>query len=122
MGMQRVLGKFGTRLNTSIQGPRAQIDRKLYKRHMQETLFNYPNLDVCAGSVFDLVLDRAAASDGPAGPTFAIHGIRLGNKLLFAPSIWVDRMAFQILEMSSSVNLSLSAQALSYPGRFTSVE
>ena len=47
---------------------------------MQETLFNYPNLDVRAGSVFDLVLDRGPASTGPAGPTFAVRGVRLGNK------------------------------------------
>ncbi|KAF8589746.1 glucose-inhibited division protein A subfamily [Ramaria rubella] len=38
----------------AVWGLRAQIDRKLYKRHMQETLFNYHNLDVRAASVFDL--------------------------------------------------------------------
>jgi len=82
--MHRVLGQLGTRLNMSLQGPRAQIDRKLYKYHMQETLFNYPNLDVRAGSVLDLVLDHTADSTGPAGPTFAVRGVRLGNKLPFA--------------------------------------
>ena len=82
--MQRVLGQPDTRLNMSPQGPRAQIDRKLYKHHMQETLFNYSNLDVRAGSVFDLVLDHTASSIGPAGPTFAVRGVRLGNKLPFA--------------------------------------
>ena len=82
--MQRVFGQPEYRVNMSLQGPRAQIDRKLYKRHMQETLFNYPNLDVCAGSVFDLVLDHTASSTGPAGPTLAVRGVRLGNKLLFA--------------------------------------
>ena len=93
---------------------------------MQKTLFNYPNLDVRAGSVFDLILDHTAAeSNGTAGPNFILNGIRLGNKLPFAPSIsniLIDRMAFQILEISSSVNQSLSAQALSYPGRSTLVE
>ena len=82
--MQRVFGQLDTRLNMSLQGPRAQIDRKLYKHHMQETLFNYPNLDVYAGSVFDLVLDHTAAPPGPIGPTLAVRGVRLGNKLLFA--------------------------------------
>jgi tRNA uridine 5-carboxymethylaminomethyl modification enzyme len=81
--MQRVLGKITPRLNVTIQGPRAQVDRKLYKRHMQETLFNYPNLDVRAGSVFDLILDHTAASNGAAGPTFAVRGIKLGNELQF---------------------------------------
>lgn len=89
---------------------------------MQETLFNYPNLDVHAGGVFDLVLDPTAASAGPIGPTFAVRGVRLGNKLLFLLGIWADCVAPQILGMSSSVNRLLSAQGLSYPGRSTSVE
>ena len=86
VGMQRVLYQADTRLdiNVNVQGPRAQIDRKLYKRHMQETLFNYPNLDVRAGSVFDLLLDHNPASNGTAGPNFELHGIRLGNQLPFA--------------------------------------
>ena len=77
--MQQVLGILDIRLNVSLQGPRAQIDRKLYKHHMQETLFNYPNLDVRAGSAFDLVLDHTTASTGPVP---AVRGVRLGNKLL----------------------------------------
>ena len=89
---------------------------------MQETLFNYPNLDVRAGSVFDLVLDHMAASTGPAGPTFAVKGVRLGNKLPFTFWYWINRVVLQILEILSSVNQSLSARALSYPGRSTSVE
>jgi len=84
MGMQRVFGQLGTRFNMSLQGPRAQIDRKLYKEHMQETLFNYPNLEVRAGSIFDLVLDHTAVSTGPTGPTLAVQGVRLGNEPLFA--------------------------------------
>ncbi|PPR05019.1 hypothetical protein CVT24_010212, partial [Panaeolus cyanescens] len=43
----------------AVWGPRAQIDRTLYKKQMQQMLFNYPNLDVRAGSVFDLVIERA---------------------------------------------------------------
>lgn len=89
---------------------------------MQETLFNYPNLDVRAGGVFDLVLDPTAASTGPIGPTFAVRGVRLGNKLLFLLDTWVNHMASQIMGILSSVNRLLSAQGPSYPGRFTSVE
>lgn len=88
---------------------------------MQETLFNYPNLDVRAGSVFDLVLDHRSASTGPAGPTYAVRGIRLGNKPPIAPGVWINHMALQILGKLSGVNRLLSAQALSYPGRSTSV-
>lgn len=82
--MQHTSGQIDTLFHMGIQGPRAQIDRKLYKRHMQETLLNYTNLDVRPGSVFDLILDHTPVPDGAAGPTFAIRGIRLGNKLPFA--------------------------------------
>lgn len=89
---------------------------------MQEALFNYPNLDVRAGSAFDLVLDHTAVSTGPAGPTSAVRGIRLGNALLSSSAHRVNRMVLQILGTSSSANRLLSAQAPSYPGRSTSVE
>ncbi|KAK7682052.1 hypothetical protein QCA50_015016 [Cerrena zonata] len=57
-------------------GPRAQIDRKLYKRHMQETLHNYPNLDIKAASVHDLVLDHTADSLRP-NTWGSVTGVRL---------------------------------------------
>ncbi|KAH8813891.1 glucose inhibited division protein A-domain-containing protein [Flagelloscypha sp. PMI_526] len=40
----------------AVWGPRAQISRTQYKAAVQDTLFNYPGLDVHQGSVFDLVL------------------------------------------------------------------
>ncbi|KAJ7280169.1 glucose inhibited division protein A-domain-containing protein [Mycena rebaudengoi] len=43
----------------AVWGPRAQMDRKLYKKHMQQAIFDQPNLDVCAGSAFDLVFDHS---------------------------------------------------------------
>ncbi|GLB42690.1 putative mitochondrial translation optimization protein [Lyophyllum shimeji] len=67
--MGRVADKAGIQfhiLNRSkgaaVWGPRAQIDRKLYKRNMQEVLHNYANLTIRAGTVFDLVLDRSDPS------------------------------------------------------------
>ena len=66
-----------------MQGPRAQIDRELYKKYMQHTLLYYPNLDVRAGSVFDLVLNHTKpppyvqASGQNVWAT--IDGIRLGR-------------------------------------------
>ena len=41
------------------QGPRAQVDRKLYKRYMQEIMNEYRGLDIKAGSVFDLVFNHS---------------------------------------------------------------
>ncbi|KAJ7224522.1 glucose inhibited division protein A-domain-containing protein [Mycena pura] len=55
-----------TMLNRSkgaaVWGPRAQMDRKLYKKHMQHAIRAYSNLDICAASVFDLDLDLNSVS------------------------------------------------------------
>ena len=40
------------------QGPRAQIDRNLYKKHMREELEAYPNLSIVPGSVADIIVAR----------------------------------------------------------------
>jgi tRNA uridine 5-carboxymethylaminomethyl modification enzyme len=76
-----------------MQGPRAQIDRKLYKKHMQHTLLHYPNLDVRAGSVFDLILNHtkppAYVPDSNQNAWATIDGIRLGrtcSRLSSSPS------------------------------------
>lgn len=46
-------------------GPRAQIDRDLYKKAIQNELFNMPNLDICCSSVEDLLMaDPVAAQSG----------------------------------------------------------
>lgn len=41
----------------AVFGPRAQIDRKLYKQSIHATLKDYPNLFICEGHVFDLIWD-----------------------------------------------------------------
>ncbi|KAL0948301.1 hypothetical protein HGRIS_010893 [Hohenbuehelia grisea] len=48
----------------AVWGPRAQIDRTIYKRSMQDILFNYPNLHIRAGSAHDLVLDLPPSEAG----------------------------------------------------------
>ncbi|KDE08313.1 tRNA uridine 5-carboxymethylaminomethyl modification enzyme GidA [Microbotryum lychnidis-dioicae p1A1 Lamole] len=40
----------------AVHGPRAQIDRKLYKREMQAVLSKYPNLTIRSANVKDVVL------------------------------------------------------------------
>jgi tRNA uridine 5-carboxymethylaminomethyl modification enzyme len=42
----------------AVRGPRAQADRKLYLRAVQEIIFNYPNLDIAEGAVEDLIISR----------------------------------------------------------------
>jgi len=63
--MGRVIDRAGIQfrmLNKSkgpaVRGPRAQADRRLYRMAMQEMLSEQPGLDIMAGAVEDLKLDR----------------------------------------------------------------
>lgn len=60
----------------AVWGPRAQIDRALYKKHMREEIVSYPGLHVKEGKVADIVVDRSAEAvlDGRHGK---ITGVRL---------------------------------------------
>ncbi|RPD53908.1 glucose-inhibited division protein A subfamily [Lentinus tigrinus ALCF2SS1-7] len=61
----------------AVWSPRAQVDRKLYKKHMQAALHNYPNLDIHAGSVFDLVLNQPPLSAD--FPRAEVRGVKLDS-------------------------------------------
>ena len=50
----------------AVQGPRAQADRKLYRRAMQALLGEQPGLEMRAGAVEDLLLDRGGRIAGVA--------------------------------------------------------
>jgi tRNA uridine 5-carboxymethylaminomethyl modification enzyme len=53
-------------LNTSkgpaVWGPRAQMDRVLYKKAIQELLFSYQNLEIIEGTVTDLLIENSVIS------------------------------------------------------------
>ncbi len=60
----RIVDKAGVQfrvLNRSkgpaVWGPRAQIDRKLYQKHMREELESYPNLSIILDKVADIVVE-----------------------------------------------------------------
>jgi tRNA uridine 5-carboxymethylaminomethyl modification enzyme len=57
------------------QGPRAQIDRSLYKKYMREELQSYPNLSIVLGSVADIVVAKDEFEGQPQ--TERITGVRL---------------------------------------------
>ncbi|PVG02346.1 mitochondrial translation optimization protein [Serendipita vermifera] len=84
--MGQIADKAGiqfTMLNRSkgpaVWGPRAQIDRKLYKKHMQALLNSYPNLTIKAGSVHDIIFsgDNALQDIWASGAPPTVAGVRL---------------------------------------------
>ena len=78
----RVLNR---RKGPAVWGPRAQIDRALYKKHMSEELESYPNLSVIEGSVSDIVVappDAGSSANGSArAETTGTHGRITGVRL-----------------------------------------
>lgn len=81
--MGRIIDKAGLQfrmLNASkgpaVQGPRAQADKTLYMKYMQEELKNYPNLTLKEGAVEDLVF-----KDGK------ISGVLVDGKPIYAKCI-----------------------------------
>lgn len=61
------------RKGPAVWGPRAQIDRRLYKNSVQETLKATPNLSICTEPVEDLLLEY------PEGGVRSCRGVMLGN-------------------------------------------
>ncbi|EMC97398.1 hypothetical protein BAUCODRAFT_450980 [Baudoinia panamericana UAMH 10762] len=60
----------------AVWGPRAQIDRALYKKHMREEMLAYPGLQVKEGKVADIIIDRSSGAV-LGGRHGKITGIRL---------------------------------------------
>lgn len=58
----------------AVWGPRAQIDRKLYKRNMQDTIHNYENLSVIEGAISDLTFEHT-----PDSGSRRVTGVRLDS-------------------------------------------
>ncbi|KAH6671622.1 Sec1-like protein [Plectosphaerella plurivora] len=78
----RVIDKAGVHFKVlnrnkgpAVWGPRAQIDRGLYKKHMREELQSCPNLSVLLGSVSDIV--TSPHHDPSTGHHSEITGVRL---------------------------------------------
>jgi tRNA uridine 5-carboxymethylaminomethyl modification enzyme len=61
----------------AVWGPRAQIDRDLYQRHMRDELVSTKNLSILEGKVADIVLSRDDMDDMSAAAKGKIVGVRL---------------------------------------------
>ncbi|CRG88793.1 tRNA uridine 5-carboxymethylaminomethyl modification enzyme MnmG [Talaromyces islandicus] len=61
----------------AVWGPRAQIDRDLYKTYMREELVSTKNLSILEGKVADIVLSRDDMDGISAGAKGKIVGVRL---------------------------------------------
>jgi tRNA uridine 5-carboxymethylaminomethyl modification enzyme len=79
----RIVDKAGTQFRVlnrkkgpAVWGPRAQIDRSLYKQYMKEEILNYEGLSVVEGSVADIIVDQTQ-EEGAKGKYGKITGVRL---------------------------------------------
>uniref|UniRef100_A0A182MAJ0 tRNA uridine 5-carboxymethylaminomethyl modification enzyme C-terminal subdomain domain-containing protein n=1 Tax=Anopheles culicifacies TaxID=139723 RepID=A0A182MAJ0_9DIPT len=70
------------RKGPAVWGPRAQIDRKLYKREVQQTLENTPNLTIVEASVEDIVLSDQSEQPRLAGVKLADDRTIVANSLV----------------------------------------
>lgn len=61
----------------AVWGPRAQIDRKLYREAMQEEILNHANLTVIQDGVEDLIVDdeKVAGVIGESGTAYAAKAV-----------------------------------------------
>ena len=61
----------------AVWGPRAQIDRALYKKAMQNEILNHANLEVIADGVEDLIVDGEKVSGviGSSGQSYAAGAV-----------------------------------------------
>lgn len=61
----------------AVWGPRAQIDRELYKKYMQEELLGTEGLSIVEGKVADIVVSREGFEASPGSAQGKIVGVRL---------------------------------------------
>ena len=77
-----MLETFQNNLVTSVKGLRGQMDRSLYKKHMQDVIFNYKNLTVQYDTVADILLDTSQETIGATKVKHAVRGVLLGKLML----------------------------------------
>ena len=92
---------------------------------MQNFLSNYPNLDVRAGSVFDLILNPtvpASLESSSSQNILAVDGVRLGSLLALSVPVSFPLICHQTRARSFYVPKSFYARARSCLGKSTLVD
>ena len=116
--MGRVIDQAGIQfrmLNRSkgpaVRGPRAQADRKLYRRAMSATLNAIPNLTVRAAAVEDLLTDKEGRIRGvvtAAGEEIACAAVVLTTGTFLSGMIHIGETRYPAGRMGDAPSLGLS--------------
>jgi len=89
----------------AVWGPRAQIDRALYKRYMREEMENYANLSIVEGSVADIVVEKGAEGL-ESGAVGQITGVRLeGGQIIPTNNVVITTGTF----LGGEIHIGLEA-------------
>lgn len=79
----------------AVWGPRAQIDRQLYKNAIQNELISMPNLEICCSSVEDLIVNEATAAESNQGTIKSCQGVILPDgRKIFSKTVVITTGTF----------------------------
>lgn len=83
------------RRGPAVWGPRAQIDRQLYKKAVQRELLSMPNLEICCSSVENLITCDATADELKANTLKSCKGVILPDgKQIFSKTVVITTGTF----------------------------
>jgi tRNA uridine 5-carboxymethylaminomethyl modification enzyme len=95
----------------AVWGPRAQVDRKLYQKAMQQVLQNYPNLTIIFASVEDLVVqkDKIGGVIMADGSKITSSCVVLTSGTFLSGMIHIGKQTFAAGRMGENASYGLSA-------------
>lgn len=96
------------RRGPAVWGPRAQIDRQLYKRAVQKELFDLPNLEILCAPVDNLIINKLHATANSTNvPQVQCHGVQLKNgKVITAKTVVLTTGTF----LRAQINIGLEVR------------
>jgi tRNA uridine 5-carboxymethylaminomethyl modification enzyme len=94
----------------AVRGPRAQIDRKLYRQAMQAALAEQPNLDIVADAAEDLAVEhgRVAGVVGASGRTFGAGAVVLTTGTFLKGVIYLGEQRIPAGRVGEAPSIGLS--------------